>query len=82
MPMRASGGRVGRAYEDGIKNGTKVSHRTKNDLGKINTSPPLLTRRTGGPVEAPKGLGPKLHAGDNGEGRLEKTMLQKRSHRP
>jgi len=83
MPMRNSGGRVGRAYEDGIRNGTKVSHRTKNDIDKINTSPPLLTRARGGPIEAGKERGPKMHFGaDSGEGRLERTALQKRSKLP
>lgn len=83
MPMRKDGGRVGRAYEEGVRNGTQVSHRTKNDLDKINTSPPLLTRARGGPIEAGNERGPKMHAGaDSGEGRLERAALQKRSRLP
>lgn len=34
---------------------------------------------TGGPVEAGTSMGPKMHAGDNGEGRREKAAMQRRS---
>ncbi len=39
---------------------------------------PKMKFATGGPVEAGKGMGPKLTGGDNGVGRLEKTAMQKR----
>jgi hypothetical protein len=35
---------------------------------------------TGGAVEAGTSMGPKMHAGDNGEGRLEKAAMQRRKH--
>lgn len=34
---------------------------------------------TGGPVEAGTSMGPKMHAGDNGEGRREKAAMQRRA---
>ncbi len=47
----------------------------KNDLDKISTKPPLLTRKRGGKVD------PSLHmtaGAESGEGRLQKTRAQKR----
>lgn len=78
----AKGGAVksGPAWDEGRRNGTQVSHSPgKNDIDKIDTKPPLLTRRKGGKVEAGKGMGPHMTAGaDSGEGRLEKIGAQKR----
>jgi len=89
MPPRANGGRAyakggavksGRTWEEGRKNGTQISHAPgKNDSALIDHSRAKLTRKTGGKVEAGSGMGPKMHAGAyTGEGRLEKTALQKR----
>lgn len=79
----ATGGKVadGPAWKEGLKNGTQVQHSDgKNDGGDIYRAR-QITYATGGPVEA-FGKGPKMTAGDNGEGRLQKRALQKRSKLP
>lgn len=90
--MHASGGRVKRAsggavksgptWDEGRRNGTQVTHSDgKNDTALIDHSRAKLTRQKGGRVEMGSGMGPKMHAGDNGTGRLEKAAMQKRSGR-
>ena len=79
----ASGGKVadGAAWKEGLRNMTPVQHSDgKNDQSGLGRGKPI-TYAKGGPVEA-FGMGPKLSAGDNGDGRLQKTALQKRSKRP
>ena len=79
----ASGGKVadGAAWKEGLRNGTKISHSPgKNDQDGLGRGKPI-TYAKGGPVEA-FGMGPSMHAGDTGEGRLEKAAMQKRSKRP
>jgi len=79
----AAGGKVGDgpAWKEGLRNGTQVQHSDgKNDGSDIYRGR-QVTYATGGPVEA-TGKGPKLTAGDNGEGRLQKRDLQRRSKRP
>lgn len=79
----ASGGKVsdGPTWKGGLRNGTQVQHSDgKNDGGDIYRGRPI-TYATGGKIEA-MGMGPKMKAGaDSGEGRLEKTALQKRGKR-
>lgn len=80
----AKGGAVkdGAAWKEGRRNGTQV----KNTPGKNDTKdivrPKQITFRRGGAVEASNAKGPKLTAGDNGEGRLQKAALQRRSKTP
>lgn len=84
MPMRASGGRIksGPAWAEGLRNGTPVEHTDgKNDTKDI-VRPRQVTYAKGGKVEAGKGMGPRMTAGaESGEGRLQKTAMQKRSKR-
>ncbi len=82
--MQKRGGRAyasgGSVKEQSIRNGTPVQHTDgKNDQSGLGRGRPI-TYATGGPVEA-MGMGPKLTAGDNGEGRKQKAALQKRSKR-
>lgn len=77
----AKGGRVksGPAWEEGKREGTKVSHSPgKNDLKDIGRGKPI-TYASGGPVEAPKnGMGPKLGGGGRGGlARLQKAARAK-----
>lgn len=76
----AAGGKVGDgpAWREGLRNATPVQHADgKNDAGNIHRGR-QVTFSTGGPVEANK-AGPKMTAGsESGEGRLQKTALQKR----
>lgn len=77
-PIRSMGGRAyasggavkpGPAYEEGKSEGTQVSHDPgKNDLKDMNRGR-VITYKTGGAVEAPrgrKGMGPKLPGGGRG----------------
>lgn len=90
------GGRVGvntgsKVYEEGVRNGTQVSHDPgKNDLKDMNrprvvtyaTGGKVQKRATGGPIYASeKGqMGPKFDGGSGGGiGRLEKAKRAKRS---
>lgn len=87
-PIRMDGGRVGykkggavksgAAWEEGLRNGTQVSHSDgKNDGKDIRTTKPI-TYKKGGKVEA-FGMGPKMKGGaEGGLGRLEKARMQKR----
>lgn len=78
----ATGGKVvdGPAWKEGLRDGTQVQHTDgKNDQSGLNRGRPI-TYATGGKIEA-YGMGPKLTAGDNGEGRKQKAALQKRSKR-
>lgn len=69
MPMRKRGGSV---KEEGIRNGTQISHSTgKNDLDDIRTKPPI-TRKNGGSLGMTAGA-------ESGEGRLQKTEIQKKA---
>lgn len=80
----ATGGKVsdGPAWKEGLKNGTKVQHSDgKNDGSDIYRGRQITYAR-GGAIEAGNSKGPKLPGGDNGEGRLAKAALQKRSKRP
>lgn len=81
MPQK----RGGRAYASGgsvkeqsVKAGTPVMNSPgKNDTGDIYRGR-QITYAKGGPVEANR-MGPKMRGGaESGEGRLEKTALQKR----
>lgn len=84
MMPRRDGGRAGYkkggavksgpAWEEGNKNATPVEHSPgKNDTAKINSKPPLLTRKRGGRAY------PLTAGADSGEGRLQKTRAQRKS---
>lgn len=91
-PIRSAGGRAyasggavkpGPAYEEGKREGTQVSHAPgKNDLAEMNRGR-VITYKTGGAVEAPrgrKGMAPKLPGGGRGGlARLAKAARAKRA---
>jgi len=78
------GGRVttGPTWASSMKAGTQVQHLPgKSDQKDVGRGP-VITKASGGPVEAPgpgKGMGPKMHGGSkSGEGRLEKIRIEAR----
>lgn len=75
IPMRARGGKVKgtKVYEEGVRLGTQVQHTPgKNDLKDMGRKKPV-TYAKGGPIEAPKGMGPHFTSGaGGGRGRREK----------
>lgn len=79
----AKGGRVGDAFAEGKRLGTKVqSSAGKNDLDQLNRGKPM-TYKTGGPINVPAkgGMGPKLSGGSrSGEARLEKAERAKKTY--
>jgi hypothetical protein len=87
MIGRAKGGKVTKGtatYEDSLKNGTQVSHSPgKNDIADLGIKTPVIPTkkfaRGGALYSEDKPMGPKMEAGAvTGDGRLEKTALQKR----
>jgi len=86
MPMRARGGRIksGPAWNEGLKNGTKVQHTDgKLDGKNIGRGKPI-TYATGGPVEhsVHGQMAPKLPGGSGGaRARLAKEHRAEKSYR-
>jgi hypothetical protein len=92
MPPRQAGGRAyakggavksGPAWEEGRKNGTQVQHTDGKMDGKDIGRKRVITYKTGGAVESPKGVDPatKLPGGSGGgEARLWKEHRAERKY--
>jgi hypothetical protein len=86
MPMRARGGGIksGPAWNEGLRNGTKVQHTDGKMDGKDIGRGKPITYATGGPVEHPVhgGMAPKLPGGARGgEARLAKERRAAKTYK-